>query len=692
MLYNRELSWLSFNERVMQEAQDKSVPLIQRLRFLGIYSNNQDEFFKVRIANLERLNKDKKKKDKKLSGDVTSTELQRKISRKVLESQQKFEDTYANILAEMKTQGITIINESMLTAEEEAFCKNYFMEKISPLLVPLLVRKSVKLPLLRDESIYHAVKMESDNRQASRYAIIEIPQNSQSPRFTVLPGSTPAQTRIIFIDDIIRLCLDDIFFMFSYDRIHAYTFKFMRDAELDLDDDISKSLIEKMEDGLTKRRYGRPVRLVYDKDMPEDLLDILIEKLGLRNSENLTPGGRYHLMRDLMKFPIVNTELEYEKVPPLRHSAFGINSSVFTTIRQQDVLLHYPYHTFNHLIDFLREAAMDPQTDSIYITLYRTAERSKVINALINAARNGKKVVVLLEFFARFDEERNLANAEILRQAGIKVIHGIPGIKVHCKLILVQRREGSRLRGYVHVGTGNFNEDTAKIYSDFSLFTSRKEIAEDAEQIFEFLQDNYKQLKTQTLLVSPYNMRDRFETLINNEIKNAKEGRKAYIYVKCNSLTDEDMVMKLYKASKAGVRVRLIIRGACCLMPEEEGFSENIKGISIVDKYLEHARLMIFYNGGKEKMFISSADWMNRNLSRRVEVGIPILDKEIAANLKDTFSIQWKDKVKARNLNISRINQYIGTRPFSQEDLDSRSQIALYNYYKTRQQQQDNEK
>ncbi len=691
-MYNRELSWLSFNERVMQEAQDKSVPLIQRLRFLGIYSNNQDEFFKVRIANLERLNKDKKKKDKKLSGDVTSTELQRKISRKVLESQQKFEDTYANILAEMKTQGITIINESMLTAEEEAFCKNYFMEKISPLLVPLLVRKSVKLPLLRDESIYHAVKMESDNRQASRYAIIEIPQNSQSPRFTVLPGSTPAQTRIIFIDDIIRLCLDDIFFMFSYDRIHAYTFKFMRDAELDLDDDISKSLIEKMEDGLTKRRYGRPVRLVYDKDMPEDLLDILIEKLGLRNSENLTPGGRYHLMRDLMKFPIVNAELEYEKVPPLRHPAFGINSSVFTTIRQQDVLLHYPYHTFNHLIDFLREAAMDPQTDSIYITLYRTAERSKVINALINAARNGKKVVVLLEFFARFDEERNLANAEILRQAGIKVIHGIPGIKVHCKLILVQRREGSRLRGYVHVGTGNFNEDTAKIYSDFSLFTSRKEIAEDAEQIFEFLQDNYKQLKTQTLLVSPYNMRDRFETLINNEIKNAKEGRKAYIYVKCNSLTDEDMVMKLYKASKAGVRVRLIIRGACCLMPEEEGFSENIKGISIVDKYLEHARLMIFYNGGKEKMFISSADWMNRNLSRRVEVGIPILDKEIAANLKDTFSIQWKDKVKARNLNISRINQYIGTRPFSQEDLDSRSQIALYNYYKTRQQQQDNEK
>ena len=670
----------------MQEAQDKSVPLIQRLRFLGIYSNNQDEFFKVRIANLERLNKDKKKKDKKLSGDVTSTELQRKISRKVLESQQKFEDTYAAILAEMKTRGVSIINENMLTDEETEFCRNYFMEKVSPLLVPLLVRKSVKLPLLRDESIYHAVKMESDNRQASRYAIIEIPQNSQSPRFAVLPGSTPAQTRIIFIDDIIRLCLDDIFFMFSYDKIHAYTFKFMRDAELDLDDDISKSLIEKMEDGLTKRRYGRPVRLVYDKEMPDDLLDILVEKLGLRNSENLTPGGRYHLMRDLMKFPVVNPALEYEKVPPLRHPAFGAHSSVFTAIRQQDVLLHYPYHTFNHLIDFLREAAMDPQTDSIHITLYRTAERSKVINALINAARNGKKVVVLLEFFARFDEERNLANAELLRQAGIKVIHGIPGIKVHCKLILVKRREGSRLRGYVHVGTGNFNEDTAKIYSDFSLFTSRKEIADDAEQIFEFLLDNYKQLKTQTLLVSPYNMRDRFETLINNEIKNAREGRKAYIYVKCNSLTDEDMIARLYKASKAGVRVRLIIRGACCLMPEEEGYSENIKGISIVDKYLEHARLMIFYNGGKEKVFISSADWMNRNLSRRVEVGIPILDKAIAANLKDTFSIQWKDRVKARTLAIDRVNQYTGSRPFSQEDLESRSQIALYNYYKTRQQ------
>lgn len=685
MLNNRELSWLSFNERVMQEAQDKSVPLIQRLRFLGIYSNNQDEFFKVRVANLARLDKDKGKKNKKLSGNFTSNELQRKVSRKALEGQQKFEDTYSNILAEMKSQGIFIINEKMLTEEEKAFCKSYFTDKISPLLVPILIRKSVKLPLLRDESIYHAVKMSSNSRQNSRYAIIEIPQNSQFPRFTVLPGSSTECTRIIFIDDIIRLCLDDIFFMFTYDRIDAYTFKFMRDAELDLDDDISKSLMEKMEEGLTKRSYGRPVRLVYDKEMPEDLLEMLIEKLGLRNSENLTPGGRYHLMRDLMKFPKVNPALEYEKTPPLRHPAFGVNESIFATIKEQDVLLHYPYHTFNHLIDFLREAAMDPQTDSIYMTLYRTAACSRVINALINAARNGKKVTVLLELFARFDEERNMENAEVLRQAGIKVIYGIPGIKVHCKLILVERREGSRLKGYVHVGTGNFNEDTAQIYSDFSLFTTKKEIAEDAERIFEFLEDNYKHLKTQSLLVSPYNMRERFEDLIDNEIKNAKDGRKAYIYVKCNSLTDEDMIMKLYKASKAGVRVRLIIRGACCLMPGEEGFSENIKAISIVDKYLEHARLMIFYNGGKEKVFIGSADWMNRNLSRRVEVCIPILDKEIASNLKDTFSIQWKDRVKARNLNQAQLNQYIGTPPFSKEEFESRSQIALYNYYKSKQ-------
>ena len=681
MLYNRELSWLSFNERVMQEAQDKSVPLIQRLRFLGIYSNNQDEFFKVRVANLERLDKKKKEKDKKLSGNLTSLELQRKVSEKVCESQKEFENTYTQILDEMVSHHIYVVHENALDENEKQFCRQYFSEKISPLLVPLMLRKSVRLPYLQDERIYHAVKMVNKNStKNNRYAIIEIPHNSLSPRFIVLPSPND-NTRIIFIDDIIRLCLDDIFFMFSYDEISAYTFKFMRDAELTLDDDVSKSLVEKMEQGLNKRLYGRPVRLVYDEAMPGDLLNILTDKLGLSKSGNLTPGGRYHLMRDLMKFPKINPELEYEEVSPLRHPAFKPFSSVIDVIRKQDILLNYPYHTFNHFIDFMREAAMDPHTDSIYITLYRTAERSKIINTLINAAKNGKKVVVLLELLARFDEARNIDNAEALRQAGVKVIYGIPGLKVHCKLALVKRREGSQLKGYVHVGTGNFNEDTAKIYSDFSLFTANRTVAEDAERVFEFLQNNYKQLDTDLLLVSPYNMRERFESLVDNEIKNAKDGKKAYIYVKCNSLTDERMIGLLYKASKAGVRVRLIVRGACCLMPEVKGLSDNIRAISIVDKYLEHARLTLFYNGGKEKAFILSADWMTRNLSRRVEVGIPIQDKTILNTLKNTFSIQWKDKVKARNLNLEVINQRVSPSSPDETDLQTRSQVALYNFY-----------
>lgn len=681
MLYNRELSWLSFNERVMQEAQDQSVPLIQRLRFLGIYSNNQDEFFKVRVANLARLDKKKSDKDKKLSGNYTSLELQRKVSEKVCESQKEFENTYTRILEEMTGHHIYMVDEKALDSNEKQYCKQYFAEKVSPLLVPLVLRKSVKLPFLGDERIYHAVKMVSKNTSKNnRYAIIEIPHNTLSPRFIVLPPHNDI-TRIIFIDDIIRLCLDDIFFMFSYDEINAYTFKFMRDAELSLDDDVSKSLPEKMEQGLNKRLYGRPVRLVYDESMPKDLLEILTNKLGLSKSSNLTAGGRYHLMRDLMRFPKVNPLLEYEEVPPLRHPAFQPFASVIDVIRAQDILLNYPYHTFNHFIDFLREAAIDPHTDTINITLYRTAERSKIINTLVNAAKNGKKVVVLLELFARFDEERNIDNAELLRHAGVKVIYGIPGLKVHCKLALVKRREGSQLRGYAHVGTGNFNEDTARIYSDFSLFTSNRSVVADAERIFDFLQNNYKQLETETLLVSPYNMRDQFETLINNEIKNAREGKRAYVYLKCNSLTDEHMIELLYKANKAGVRVRLIIRGACCLQPEVKNLSENIRAISIVDKYLEHARLILFYNGGKEKAFILSADWMTRNLSRRVEVGIPILDKNILGTLKNTFSIQWKDKVKARDLNIEHLNRR--TYAPSEENTQSRSQIALYEFYKT---------
>lgn len=682
MLYNRELSWISFNERVMQEAQDRSVPLLQRLRFLGIYSNNQDEFFKVRVANLERMMLLRGARTKEMQGGDTLETLLGRIYDRLNGLQRTFEQTYREILAEMESHGIFIVDETKLTDSQAAFCRDYFADRISPLLVPLLVRKSTKLPFLRDGRIYHAVRMTGPGpKQTVRYAVVEIPGTATLPRFIVLPPSAEGRTEIIFVDDIIRLCLDEVFFMFDYDRIEAYAFKFMRDAEMSLDDDVNKSIVEKMEQGIDKRKHGRPVRMVYDKEMPADLLETLTAKLGLKAGDNVSPGGRYHLMRDLMKFPKVAPELEYRNPVPLRHPAIRPFSSIIDVIRRQDILLNYPYYTFNHFIDFLREAAMDPKTTGISMTLYRTADRSKIIRALINAAKNGKKVVVFMELLARFDEERNIDNAETLRQAGIKVIYGIEGLKVHSKLVLVERREGSKIKGYVHVGTGNFNEDTAGVYSDFSLFTANPQIAEDARQVFEFLQTSYKHMDTRQLLVSPFNMRKSFEELIDAEIDNARRKKKAYIYAKCNSLTDEKIIQRLYKASAAGVRVRLVIRGACCLMPGVEEISENIRGISIVDKYLEHARLFIFCNGGKEKVFIGSADWMTRNLNRRVEVVVPILDKQIQAVLKKVFSIQWHDNVKARDLQDPLSNRYQGDGEEIPVAERVRSQVALYDYY-----------
>ena len=563
MLYNRELSWISFNERVMQEAQDKSVPLLQRLRFLGIYSNNMDEFFKVRVANLERMMLLRGAHTKEMQGGDTLEVLLGKIYDRLNGLQQTFEQTYNEILSEMESHGIYIVDETRLTEAQAAFCRDYFADKISPLLVPLLVRKSTKLPFLRDGHIYHAVRMSGPEPKSSpRYAVVEIPSTATLPRFIVLPPSAEGRTEIIFVDDIIRLCLDDVFFMFDFERIEAYAFKFMRDAEMSLDDDVNKSIIEKMEQGINKRKHGRPVRMVYDKAMPADLLETITTKLGLRAGDNVSPGGRYHLMRDLMKFPKVAPELEYHNPAPLRHPAIQPFSSIIDVIRRQDILLNYPYHTFNHFIDFLREAAMDPKTVSISMTLYRTADHSKIIRTLINAAKNGKKVLVFMELLARFDEERNMENAETLRQAGIKVLYGIEGLKVHSKLVLVERREGAKIKGYTHIGTGNFNENTAGIYSDFSLFTANQQIADDARAVFEFLQTSYKHMDTRQLLVSPFNMRKSFEELIDAEIDNARKKKKAYIYAKCNSLTDEKIIQRLYKASAAGVKVRLIVRGA----------------------------------------------------------------------------------------------------------------------------------
>ena len=676
LVNNRELSWLAFNERVMQEAEDASVPLIQRLRFLGIFSNNQDEFFRVRVAAIRRLDELTKIRKIKLQGGFSPEELLDLIQKKAISLQAKFEEVYQTILVEMQQNNIFVVDEKELTPLQIDFAQRYFAEEIRSELIPLILNKNTDITFLRDDRLFWAVKLskKGSKRFYNRYFIIELP--SSLPRFVVLPTENSKKIQIIFLDDIIRLNLDRLFFMFNYQQVEAYTFKITRDAELDLDDDISKSLIDKMKAGLRRRVHGKPLRMVYDATMPNDLLDMLKTKLGLKGKSTMVPGGRYHQMRDLMNFPKVRTDLEEHSPAPIYHFGLNLFSSILKKVKRKDILLNYPYHSFVHVIDFLREAAFDPKVEEIYITLYRVADKSKIVNALISAAKNGKRVVAMVELQARFDEKNNIKWTNELHEAGVTVIHGIQNLKVHSKLILVKKKENDNLKGYTYIGTGNFNENTAKLYTDFGLFTAHQGIAQDAEQIFDYLQNNTSRFTCDYLLASPFYLRTQLIKLIDKEIANAKKGKKAYILLKLNSLVDNEMIKYLYKASQRGVDIRLIIRGICCLRPKENGFSEKIEAKSIVDKYLEHTRLMIFANGGNEKYFIGSADWMSRNLDKRVEVCTPIFDPNVKKQLKDIFEIQWNDNVKARSLENKTLNQY-----FRDAGDQRRSQVELYTYF-----------
>jgi polyphosphate kinase len=667
---SRELSWLDFNARVLQEAQDISVPLLQRLRFLGIFSNNQDEFIRVHLANIARACNIKVYKRKQVAKDAAhnneaAPQLLIQVNRRVSELQEKFEQIYVKILTEMGTCNIYIVNELELDEFRTKFCRDYFSTVVARRLVPLILKKNTEIPFLKDNCVYLAVKMIT-SKGNNRYSIIQIPVSEACPRFVVLPPDD-GRTMVIFLDDIIRLCLGEIFFMFNYRSISAHTFRTLRDAHFSFDDDISKSLIEKMNTSLNKRMHGQPVKLIYDREMPEDLLNFISAKLKLVEDKDLSANGRYHLLSDLMNFPRLRPELEDIWLSPLRSPDINPSSSILKTLDTKDILLNYPYHSFDHFIDFLKEAAIDPKVDSIYITLYRLAENSKVINTLINAAKNGKMVVAVIELFARFDEERNTEYSQLLQKEGVNVIHGVKGTKIHGKLALLKRKN----KKYVYVGTGNFNETTAQVYSDFGLFTSHKQTVADAEAIFGFLQSIPTRFFTKQLTVSPYYMRKHFEKLIKHEIKNAQEGKKAYIYGKFNNLTDETMIKMLTLASHEGVEVRLIVRSACCLQPQAD--EHNIRIISIVDRFLEHARMIIFHNDGDEKAFILSADFMLRNLDLRIEVGVLVSDDKIKQTLKDVFDIQWNDNVKARDMQ----NNYVS----NDNDKPCRSQLDLYKYY-----------
>jgi len=677
-IINRELSWLSFNERVLQEAQDKNVPLIERIRFLGIFSNNMDEFFKVRVATIKRMI-DMQIGSKTVEGEKPK-QLMNMIQNKVIRLQHKFEYTYHHILGELEQKDIFIINEKELNQKQATFVQKYFKDKVMSFLSPIMLHNVNKFPDLKDKSIYLATKLTSTEPGIeTEYALIEVPTDIL-PRFITLPSENHRKF-IILLEDIIRYSLKDLFAILHFDTFNAWIIKLTRDAELDMDNDVSKSFLERISQGVSGRKTGQPVRFVFDNCIARDLMEIIIKKINLEEDNNLIPGGRYHNFKDFMSFPqIGGKQMIYKKDLPLGHKLIENQQSIFAVMAKKDLLLHVPYHDFNIFVSMLQEASIDPKVKEISLTVYRVARNSKVMNALMTAARNRKTVNVIIELQARFDEEANIFWSRKLEESGVNVYFGIHGLKVHCKLVYIARKENKKTIAYSCVSTGNWHEGTAQVYSDLILFTTDKQITSEVNKVFDFFANTYKNYTYRHLIASPLYMRKKMYSLIDNEIKNVKAGKEAYIILKLNSLVDKEIIYKLYQANNAGVKITLIIRGTCSLIPGIPGMSENIKAISIVDKYLEHSRIIIFCNGGDELYYISSADWMTRNLDRRIEITCPIYDKDIQQELKDMINIQLKDNIKARIINEKQDNPYLK----SNSTRKLRSQVALYKYYQNK--------
>jgi polyphosphate kinase len=657
---NRELSWLSFNHRVLQEAQDERVPLVERLRFLGIFSNNLDEFFRVRVATLKRIESISKKKE--LLGDKTATQVLDEIQDEVVKQKELFAEIYRNILDELKKHNIEIVKENELNEEQSTFVDAYYRAEVSPHVVPIMLRKAANFPYLRDKSIFLAVKMTTPKKNkagtSKQYALIELPSDSV-PRFVVLPEAN-GKKYIMFLDDVIRFNLHQIFGIFDYETLEAYTIKLTRDAELDLDDDVSQGFYEKMKKSLKQRTKGQPVRFIYDADMPNDLLRFLCQKIGVDEDDNIIAGARYHNSKDFMKFPNVGgPELEWEPILGSDHYLMQKEGSILSAVDKNDFILHYPYQHFRGFVHFLREAAIHPKVKEIKVSLYRVARKSRVINALVSAAKNGKNVTAVVELKARFDEEANLEWSKVLQDAGVKVIFGIPEMKIHCKLAIVTQVSKGKVNQQAVIATGNFNENTSKIYSDLALFTTHEEICEEVHKVFSFIEKPYLNFRFKHLLVAPNTMRRNYIKKLNREIQNAKNGQEAYAFIKVNSLVDETLIRKLYQASQAGVKIRLLVRGICSLIPGIKGVSDNIEIHSIIDRYLEHTRVFIFANGGKEDIYISSADWMERNLDFRVEVSVAIYDEIVRKEIRNFMELQWRDNVKARIIEGNQPNHYV---------------------------------
>lgn len=684
---NREISWLQFSARVLQEAADTTVPLIERLRFIGIFSNNLDEFFKVRYATIKRIDL-AGKGGKSVLGGIKASTLLEEITQVVIDQQSESLKILDTIHKELEDHDIFIINENQVAESQTKFLKNFFLQKVSPALVTIILNDLAELPRLKDSAAYLAVKMvmkepapkKKDSKIMSRttkekkYVLIEIPRSIE--RFVVLPKEGDKQF-VILLDDLIRYHLHSIFNIFDYESLTAHMIKITRDAELDIDSDLSKTFIEKISASVQDRVTGEPVRFVYDMNIGEDTLQYLMRKMEIDVTDSIIPGGRYHNRRDYMNFPSLGREeLLYESYDPLPMPGLILQGSLLRGIAERDFLLHTPYQTFSYVVKFLREAALDPKVRSIKITIYRLAKISHIASSLINAVKNGKKVTVQIELRARFDEVANIHYAEQMQQEGVNLIFGVKGLKVHCKACVIEREEAGKIRKYGFISTGNFNESTARIYSDCTLFTSDQEILKEIDMVFDFFEVNYKVSKYKHLIVSPHYTRNTLIELVDAEISNARAGKPAGVRLKLNSLSDYPMIDKLYEASRAGVKLKLIVRGICCLVPGIKGMSENIEVISIIDKYLEHPRMMIFENGGMPRIYLSSADWMTRNLDSRVEISCPVYDEAIKKEIKETFEICWRDNVKARVISERQDNAYRkNDKPLL------RSQFALYDYF-----------
>lgn len=673
---NKEISWLSFNERVLQEADNPEVPLLERIKFLGIYDSNLDEFFRVRVATLNRLAKLGKPAKKLIGHDPKK--ILKKIQSQEIKRLENFNCVYLKLLADLAKENIYIIDETQLNPKQQKFASEYFDREVRPKLMPIMLDQVKKFPDLKEHSIYLAVSLvNSQDPDGNTYALIEIPTDVL-PRFLILPSFRNKQF-LILLDDIIRFRLSEIFSILQFDRIEAYTIKLTRDSELDIDDDLSQSYIKKISKSVKQREEGIPVRFIYDADIPDALLNYIQDKLKLGEDDTLVPAGKYHNFKDFMSFPDMGLgHLKYDPIVFLPHRDIAEDRSIFKAMKKKDILLHYPYQSFQYVLDLLRDASIDPRVKSIKITLYRVAKNSSVVNALLNAVRNGKRVIVNMELQARFDEEANIYWANRLQEEGARVRYGVPGLKVHSKLCLISREEKNGPMLYGIIGTGNFNENTSKLYSDHHLFTTDKRLTREMDKVFDFFENNYLIPRFKHFLVSPFNTRKRLLKLINNEIKNLQEGNDAYIILKLNNLVDSTIINKLYEASEAGVPIRLIVRSMFSVIPQLPGMSSNIQAIGIVDKFLEHSRIFVFCNGGDAKFYITSADLMPRNLDRRVEVTCPIYDLPLQQELKTFLDLQSQDNVKARILDKNLINEFVQ----DESGTCNRSQWSIYEYLK----------